>query len=127
LPLLPERVSAVDGRLWRSCAELVTVLKGMVSPQAAPAAPDLRERVFVAAAFAAPMLVPPLLTPRNARGNICMARLRAPFEIAAAAKGRRLSRRVLCDLCVLCGEWSLRYDGKGPFTTETTETTEAWP
>src|SRR5215213_10208419 len=36
-------------------------------------------------------------------------------------------RSVLCDLCVLCGEGSLLVIAERPFTTESTETTEASP
>ncbi len=44
---------------------------------------------------------------------------------ALRGEGPWLSRHVLCDLCVLCGEWSLFVGPERPFTTESTETTEA--
>src|SRR5215213_2517645 len=52
----------------------------------------LQERVFVAAAFAAAMLARPV-TPRRARGHICMARLRAPFGTVIEMAASRPSTR----------------------------------
>src|SRR5215213_5385057 len=65
--------------------------------------------------------------PAPRRSAHCQKMLRieangTPVEGPRQSKGS--PRHVLCDLCVLCGEWSLRYDEKRPFTTEHTETTE---